>query len=204
MAETLAPHSTVLMAPELTLPDTEAAALGDALTRAGSYLEYGSGGSTVLAASAPGRQVMSVESDPDWAAQMRAWFAAHPGPSPVTLHHADIGPVRAWGHPANDAAFRRWPDYAHSVWERADFAHPDLVLIDGRFRAACFATVALRITRPVVVLFDDYVSRKAYHTVEQLARPTGFAGRMARFELSPMVLPRALTGWYAGLFSHAQ
>jgi hypothetical protein len=63
------------------------------------------------------------------------------------------------------------------------------VLIDGRFRAACFLTVLLRIERPVAVYWDDYASRPAYHDVERYARPAEVVGRMARFDLSPMTMP---------------
>ena len=48
--------------PELTLPEAEAALLRETYDRAGVILEYGSGGSTVLAAEQPGKTVPSVES----------------------------------------------------------------------------------------------------------------------------------------------
>lgn len=190
--------------PRLTLPDDEAQLVSREYERAGVILEYGSGGSTVIASELPGKRIFSVESDPNWMADMQAWFNHAPGLSPVVLHHADIGPVREWGQPADDRAFRKWPSYPHSVWELPGFKQPDVVLIDGRFRAATFATVALRITRPTVVLFDDYTPRPGYHTVERLAKPVSFAGRMARFELEPQSLPGALAGWYAALFTVAK
>jgi hypothetical protein len=110
------------------------------------------------------------------------------------VHHADIGPTKAWGRPQNDAAWRLYPGYAVSVWDRPLLIHPDLVLIDGRFRAACFAAVAARITRPVRVLFDDYADRPFYHKVEAIAPRSTLVGRMAVFDLAPGRLsPAALT-----------
>lgn len=187
-------------APVLTLPPDEAALLRAEYRRAGVILEYGSGGSTVLAGAMPGKQVFSVESDAAWVARMQGWFVENPPASPVVMHHADIGPTVAWGRPADETQFRKWPGYANSVWDRADFAHPDVVLVDGRFRAACLMTVALRILRPVTVLFDDYTRRKPYHAVERLVQPTGFAGRMARFDLVPMAFPADRLGWLVSLF----
>ena len=187
-------------APVLTLPPDEAALLRAEYARAGVILEYGSGGSTVLAGGMAGKRVFSVESDAGWIGKMQGWFATHPPVSPVVMHHADIGPTVAWGRPADETAFRKWPGYANSVWDRRDFAHPDVVLVDGRFRAACLLTVALRITRPVTVLFDDYKRRKPYHAVEALVRPVAMAGRMARFEVAPMVLPPERLGWLVGLY----
>ena len=151
---------TALECPALTMPLDEAMAYAAALEGAGCVLEYGSGGSTVLAAEA-GAEVWSVESDAALAQGMRDWFAAHPAKGGVHVLHADIGPTRDWGHPADESAVRQWPDYALKVWEMPGFRHPDVVLVDGRFRLACFLTVAYRITRPVTLFFDDYVPRPA-------------------------------------------
>ncbi|NGM47643.1 hypothetical protein G5B31_19090 [Rhodobacter sp. SGA-6-6] len=178
---------TLLTRPELTLPPAEAAAYAEALAGAGAVLEYGSGGSTLLAAEA-GAEVWSVESDAAWAARMRGWLAGHPAPGRVHLLHADIGPTRDWGHPVDDAAFRRWPDYALKVWDAPGFRHPEVVLVDGRFRLACFLTVAYRIARPVTLFFDDYAPRPAYHKAAELVAPAALIGRMARFDLTPQIL----------------
>ena len=186
--------------PHLTLPPDAAAAVARAYGAAGVILEYGSGGTTVLAAEMPGKLVFSVESDKAWLEGMARWFAANPPKADLRLHHADIGPTGPWGKPASDTSFRKWPLYPNSVWDRADFVHPDVVLIDGRFRAACFATVALRITRPVTVLVDDYIDRPAYHEVERLAPRAEMIGRMARFELSPQPFQPAALAWLMGLF----
>ncbi|MBW6505628.1 MAG: hypothetical protein K0B00_02625 [Rhodobacteraceae bacterium] len=186
--------------PRLTLPPDEAAALARAYGAAGVILEYGSGGSTVLAAEMPGKRVFSVESDKEWLGGMARWFAANPPKAELVLHHADIGPTGPWGKPLDDASFRKWPGYPNSVWDRPDFVHPDVVLVDGRFRAACFATVALRITRPVTVLVDDYIDRPPYHEVETLAPRAEMIGRMARFELAPQPFPAQRMAWLLGLF----
>ncbi len=176
-----------LECPELTMPLAEALAYAAALEGAGSVLEYGSGGSTVLAAEA-GAEVWSVESDAALAQMMRDWFAAHPAKGRVHVLHTDIGPTRDWGHPADESAVRQWPDYALKVWEMPGFRHPDLVLVDGRFRLACFLTVAYRISRPVTLFFDDYVPRPAYHKAAALVAPAEIIGRMARFDLTPQSL----------------
>ena len=137
----------------------------------------------------PGKRVFSVESDQAWALGMQGWFAAHPPASAVVIHWVDLGPTKEWGMPVNDRGWRRYCHYPLSVWERADFQHPDVVLVDGRFRAACLLTVLVRITRPVLVLFDDYKGRAAYHGVEEFVKPVALIGRMARFELEPSALP---------------
>ena len=185
--------------PFLTLPEAEAEALAAAYRAANVVLEYGSGGSTVLAADM-GKTVLSVESDAQWCARMQDWFDAHPPKGTVTLHHADIGPTKKWGMPVGAEAFRSFPGYALSIWEHAAFQHPDVVLIDGRFRPACLLTTAFRITRPVKVLFDDYALRPAYHAIEEMFRPVAMHGRMAEFALSPTPVPVDRLSWVMGWF----
>ena len=156
-------------------------------TAATTILEYGSGGSTVLGAQL-GRTVFSVESDRAWAERL----AEHVAPiSPkVRVHYANIGPTGPWGMPVRQREARRFHGYALSVWDRPDFVAPDLVLIDGRFRASCLVAVLMRTTQPVTVLFDDYLKRGYYHGVERLAQKEEMVGRMARFTVTPGAIPR--------------
>lgn len=175
----------LLTRPVLTMPEAEAAALAAAYAAADVILEYGSGGSTVLAGDRAQGAVFSVESDRDWLAGMQAWFDHHPPASRVILHHADIGPTRAWGFPKGKSKIDRFPAYPLSVWERADFLAPDLILVDGRFRLACMVTALYAIARPTVLLVDDYADRPAYHRFETLAGCPTMTGRLARFDLTP-------------------
>lgn len=162
-----------------------------------TILEYGSGGSTVLAARL-GKTVFSVESDRDWAERMAHHVASVSDTAKV--HWADVGPTGPWGVPMKPREFRKFHGYALSVWDRPDFVQPDLVLIDGRFRASCLVAVLLRATRPVTVLFDDYLKRGYYHGVERLARKEETVGRMARFTVTPGAIPpdmaTEVVGWF--------
>jgi hypothetical protein len=191
-------------APKLTLPPAEEAAVRDAYGQAKTILEYGSGGSTLIAAETAGATVFSVESDAAWAAMMKAWFVAHPPKAKVIIHHADIGPTKAWGMPINNAKARLWSGYPNGVWDRPDFVAPDIVLIDGRFRLACFLTVLFRCTKPVTVLWDDYIDRPGYHAAEKLLKPVRMIGRMAEYKVAPMAVPPQHFGWISGAFFHTQ
>ncbi len=189
--------------PILTLPEDEAEAVASAYRTARVILEYGSGGSTALAYDM-GKTVFSVESDAEWCAKMQAWFDERPQKGRVVLHHADIGPTKKWGMPTNNAEFRRFPDYALSVWDLPGFEHPDVVLIDGRFRPACLLATAFRITRPVTVLLDDYAGRSAYHEVETMFRPSAMHGRMAEFAIAPTPITADRLSWVMGWFLKPQ
>ncbi len=175
--------------PVLTFGEVESARVRAHYEAASVILEYGSGGSTVLAAEMDDTVVFSVESDRKWAASMEAWFEANPPKGDVRICPVNIGQTVKWGLPKDTSGFRRYHQYPIDVWDRDDFQHPDLVLIDGRFRAACLITTMLRIERPVTVLFDDYVERPRYHIVERYAKPAELHGRMARFELEPRAFP---------------
>ena len=177
--------------PELTMPEAEAAVLRAAYAAASVILEYGTGGSTLMAAEMSGKTIFAVESDRRWLSMMRDWIAANPGGSTVHLHQADIGATRRWGHPRNEVRWRQYADYPLGVWDRDDFRHPDVVLIDGRFRVGCFLATMLRIRCPVTVLFDDYAPRPAYRAVEEWFAPVTITGRMAQFQVTPVTLDPA-------------
>ncbi len=187
MAEPFTPDLPGL--PAMTLPAEEAEALRSAYDRSRVILEYGAGGSTVLAAGLAGRTVFSVESDAAWIERIATWFEGNPPLADVKLHLGDIGATKEWGYPVSNGAFRKWPGYALSVWDRPDFVQPDTILVDGRFRIACFLTALVRSTVPVTLLWDDYFDRPTYRRVEELVLPAAVHGRLARFELVPMPLP---------------
>lgn len=165
------------------MPEAEVEHLKRAYADARIILEYGSGGSTRVAADMPGKFVMSVESDLDWMRKLRRDLVT--AASPVILQHVDIGPVGPWGRPLSHAHWRTYHRYPNSVWEQPWFRQPDTVLIDGRFRNACFAAVILHAKRPVKVLFDDYGLRERYRLVERIIQPHSISGRLAEFLVAP-------------------
>jgi len=186
------------------MPAEEAAWIREAYDAADTILEYGSGGSTCLAAEMPGKTIFSVESDPDWAESMTAHLATHPPASTVRIHHVDIGPTGPWGYPRDDSHWSRFHRYPLSVWDREDFQHPDVVLVDGRFRVACLLAVLFRASRPVSVYFDDYADRQSYHAVERMIAPGETRGRMARFDVQPVPVPARDLTWVLAAFAQSR
>ncbi|WP_424929057.1 hypothetical protein [Amaricoccus tamworthensis] len=190
-----------MSAPILTLPEKEADLLKQVYSRATSILEYGSGGSTLIAAQTPGCRALSVESDPNWAKYVAAHVEKAGAADRVKVRHADIGPTRRWGAPTSRAHSHLFHTYPLAVWSDPDFTHPDVVLVDGRFRPACFVTTAMLIERPVTLLFDDYDTRPQYAHVERLVKPVEIVGRMARFELEPAPVPKKHLPWIIATYS---
>lgn len=170
---------------ELTFPEAEAAYVRQAYEKAEVILEYGSGGSTRLGAELHGKLIYSVESDRSWARNIQKEIDVANLPSPVILYPVDIGKTGRWGRPTSANLWPKFHRYPLAIWDEPFFRHPDLVLIDGRFRPACFAAVCLKMTSPVTILFDDYTDRLKYQGVEEICEPVETVGRMAKFELQP-------------------
>lgn len=167
------------------MPEAETAHLRKCYAQAQVILEYGSGGSTEMAAQMPGKLVLSVESDRVWARDLRRKIAQAKPLSQVIVQHVDIGTTGQWGRAVDDSRWHNYHHYPNGIWDAPFFRHPEVILIDGRFRTACLMTAILRITQPVIVLFDDYADRPKYQLVEQLVRPCRIIGRMAEFQLAP-------------------
>ena len=158
-----------------------------ALTGIRTYLEYGSGGSTVLASRFVQR-LFSVESDARFLQAVERKVRAIGSKSENHFLHADIGLTEFWGKPAftnlTPARLQRWSGYPQLPWKSLNTAGviPDLILIDGRFRVACMLECLIRLDgRDTTVCFDDYFDRESYAVVEQFADLVDRAGRMAVF-----------------------
>lgn len=125
-----------------------------------SLLEFGCGGSTLVAARQVQR-IVSVDSDPDWLRKVGAEL--EPLPVEFTAFHADIGPVGDWGYPIDESRLRDWPLYHSRVWRHLR-GSPDIVLIDGRFRVACLLQAVIHCNPECVFLIHDF-DRAHYQSV---------------------------------------
>jgi hypothetical protein len=154
------------------------------LERTSNYLEFGSGGSTLLAHRMV-KTVVSVESDGHFLAEVRRRLDGNPGAA-ATLIHANIGLTEEWGKPVftrlTPKRVQRWQRYPQAPWAhyRRMGLEPDLILVDGRFRVACVLESLLHLSTPhsCRILCDDYAGRPHYHVVERFATVT-LVGRMA-------------------------
>ncbi len=156
------------------------------------YLEYGAGGSTLLAGQMGVQNIISVESDKKFLDSIVAKCnARHYEFIPC---HVDIGPTKEWGHPVDKTAADQWPNYCIRPWiVAADCqANPDLVLIDGRFRVACFLATLIYAKPNTIILFDDYMDRTHYHVVEKYCQRVADHGRLAQFVVPESVVVREL------------
>ena len=168
----------------------EIGVLRECYSKAASVVEFGSGGSTLLAVRSPSLQrIWSVESDPAWIEKLHGLpeVAAAEQAGRLRFIHADIGPTGDYGMPLDDATQGRWPSYHDAVWADPDTSGADLVLIDGRFRVAC-ALAALAHCQPhAILLFHDFWSRPVYHPVLAFTDWLGSCDSLAILRRKPQI-----------------
>lgn len=175
MRESLEPHMD-----EETLSEFRAQ-----LSRSRVYVEYGCGGSTVMAFRESSAKIISVDSDKWWLDYVFNFISGDA--SRLDACHVDLGEVGSWGFPlssdADGSVYCSWP------WGRTKSA--DLVLVDGRFRVACLMKTLLSARPGTTVVFEDYYGRDFYYAAEKVADPIKRVGRSAVFAV-PLGLDRNL------------
>ena len=168
--------------------DEGRAAFADAIENAGTYLEYGSGASTVFAHEYV-TNLISVDSDRDVLKAVRRRISHQVSRSvgERALIHANIGPVKEWGRPVftrqTETRVQRWKAYAQAPWIylRRHALQPDMILVDGQFRVACALESLTNLEREsrCKIFVDDYLSRPEYRIIERYSELVDMKGRMA-------------------------
>jgi hypothetical protein len=161
------------------------------------YVEFGSGGSTCLAATLVKYSVDSIDSSQLWLERVKAGCL---GAAVVPrLHFVDIGPIGDWGRPTDESARERWPNYSSGVWAEINAAKTDLCLVDGRFRVACFLEALLRCGPSTRVAIHDFQCRPQYHVIRDFAEEIASADNLSVFlrkrSVSDSVLRSAIATW---------
>lgn len=194
--------------PPFALPHMSPAridALTEQLRKTRTYLEFGMGGSTTLAAYLGVENIISTDSSVDWINSVSGEIAKTSSASrSIQLLHANLGEIGDWGHPKNNDLIHNWPSYFHGPWKlvHSRQLEPDTILIDGRFRVACFLYSMLNLRTPATILWDDYTPRPEYHVVESLVAPHRYADEMAFFEVpAPLDQRRVLSLLFDNLYA---
>ena len=144
------------------------------------YLEYGSGGSTLRAHNLGAKHIISVDSSKDWTQAIKKSLN---GSTNADLLYCNIGTIGNWGKPVNDDGIKNYHNYMVTPWKVANSKNldVDLIMIDGRFRVACFLYSLLCAKPGAIILFDDYTLRPRYHVVEEFCPKIKSYGRLAEF-----------------------
>jgi len=135
------------------------------LAGARTVIEYGTGGSTLLALGAGVSRLVSVETDLGWIGKLREMpaIAEAERQGRLIFVHVDIGPVGKWGKPIDGSGAARYATYASAPWSHCHV--PDVVFVDGRFRVACALETVLQSVGNTKIAFHDFWKRPQYHVV---------------------------------------
>ena len=158
-----------------------------------TYLEFGCGGSTRLAAEADVARIFSVDTDRNWIDACKR----HPSIAPLvhegraSFHWANVGPIGQWGYPADESRARHWPSYSLAIWGIVGSELPDTVLVDGRWRVSAAVQTLLRCGPETVLLFHDF-HRQAYRNIMPFVRETELVNTLLVCRPKPDLDVRAL------------
>ena len=147
------------------------------LNKSKVYGEYGMGNSTKLAIEKK-LIIYSVDTDLSWVSYCKSQDTSKSN----KLIWVDLGEVKNWGFPNSYEKIKNIDNYLNFIWQQ-NFK-PDLVLIDGRFRVACFLTCLKYADEGTLIIFDDYVERKIYHIVERFIYPFQNNSRQSFFRVT--------------------
>lgn len=153
--------------------------------RSERYLEFGTGGSTVVASTHVKSWVISIDSSKDWLEKVGS--ACSDNITKPELKFVDVGPTGDWGVPIDPSTKSRWPAYHTDVWSIPKSMNADLYFVDGRFRVACFAQIVIHCSFDAIIGFHDFSSRSQYHHIRKIAREIAVAADISFFQ----PLPRA-------------
>ena len=149
--------------------------LRQALAEARVYLEYGVGHSTEFVSKEYCCSVRGIESSEMWCSAVRNRVGAL-----AEVVHIDVGETGDWGRPLTYKRRLNFIDYFEAGFKNG--YKPEAILIDGRFRVACFLTSLIHAAPGSLIVFDDYPYRPHYHVVEEVLEPLRVNHRQAIFE----------------------
>ena len=151
------------------------------------YFEYGCGKSTIWCSHNIQGKIFSVDTSEKWVKNVTNRSSSKNIPQ---LRWVDCGDVGSWGTPTGYSKRHNFREYILGPF-KVTSERPDLILIDGRFRVACFLNSLLRSSPGTHIIFDDYTERPEYHVVEEVCKKTSLSGRQAIF-IAPEFINREL------------
>ena len=129
------------------------------------YGEYGCGTSTIYASNNSSAEILSVDTSEEWTNKVRNSIRSN---NTLNIKFINVGKTSEWGYPISYSNRKVFIKYISFIWEQSKL--PDLILIDGRFRVACFLYSLMKAKKGTKIIFDDY-NRKEYHVVEEYIKP---------------------------------
>jgi len=141
-----------------------------------TYYEYGSGGSTIVAAIKPNiEQVITVESDRKYYDMMlMSLQKVKRFKEKIIVHYVDVGCYDNAGYPPE---FNFGLNYYTHI-DKLEYV-PDVILIDGRWRVECAFHVFRKATEDTIILLHDF-EREEYKGIWACYDLFEVEGKLAR------------------------
>ena len=141
------------------------------------YFEYGVGDSTTWVLENTSSRIISVDTDKKWINKVDI----SKNKKRIDINWIDLGEIENWGRPKTYEYRRHFIDYISNVWTFDLKA--DVILIDGRFRVACFLYSLINAKVGSFIIFDDYINRPHYHVIEEILEVYENCGRQVVFKV---------------------
>ncbi len=141
-----------------------------------NYGEYGVGESTICVFKNTNANIISVDTSKEWIDIVKSKINQS---KRTNIDWIDLGKIGDWGTPISYKKRHHIQKYLESIWIKEN--KPDLILIDGRFRVACFLYSLLQAKPGVKIIFDDYKNRFHYHIIEEFIKPDELYKKQAFF-----------------------
>jgi hypothetical protein len=115
------------------------------------YGEYGIGNSTTWVYQNTKAKILSVDTSKEWIDIVKSKINEL---DRIQIDWIDLGELGDWGRPVSYKKRDFIRNYLESIWIKKN--KPELILIDGRFRVACFLYSLLKAIPGSKIIFDDY------------------------------------------------
>ena len=149
------------------------------------YFEYGVGDSTIWVLENTASRIISVDTDKKWINKVDILK----NKKRIDINWINLGEVENWGRPKTYEYRNQFIEYISNVWNFNIKA--DVILVDGRFRVACFLYSLINAKEGSIIIFDDYMNRSHYHVVEEVLGIYEKCGRQVIFKV-PQVFDKQL------------
>ncbi len=132
------------------------------LKKSKKYLEFGMGGTTLLAYITPNiKKIISIDSDYNWVQNIRNFKnLKNEEGKRIILNYINVGKVRDWGNPI--LINSNISNYSKQIFQKFENDY-DFVFIDGIARVACALQIILNCKPDIKILIHDFNYRPYYH-----------------------------------------
>ena len=168
------------------------------VSQARVYFEYGCGQSTIWVSHNTQAKIYSVDTSKEWLQNTKEKQGAD---NQANLQWIDCGTIGERGRPINYNQRDNFKSYILGPFGITTES-PDLILVDGRFRVACFLSSLSKAKQGTSIIFDDYKDTPYYHIAEEFCPNPYFCGRQAIFTV-PDIIDQELIDLEIDKFNYA-